>query len=101
MAVSTEFSLPLSLLAVVLDGGWDEGPTSRAAGTLRAAELISRTGPSDLVVALPNTGPENARAVERRIRESVPDARTGIAAFESGDTVESLMDRALADARRP
>lgn len=100
MVVSADFSLPLTLLVVVLDRGWDEESIGRAVGTLRAADLVSRPAPSGLLVALPNTDPENARAAERRIREGVPEARIGLAVFERDDTVEGLVDRALADARK-
>lgn len=100
MVVSADFSLPLTLLAVVLDRGWDEESIGRAVGTLRAADLVSRPAPAGLYVALPNTDPENARAAERRIREGIPEARIGLAVFERDDTVEGLVDRALADARK-
>lgn len=99
MNVSAEFSLPLTLLAAVLDVGWEDESTGRAVGALRAADLVSRPTPSEIVVALPNTGPENARLVEWRIREGVPECRMGMAVFEPGDTAEALVDRAIAAAR--
>lgn len=99
MAVSGDFSLPLTLLAVEHEGGWDGELAARAVGTLRAADLVSNPAPPHLVVALPNTGTEDARVVERRIREAVPGVRVGVAAFERGDTVEALVDRAIAAVR--
>lgn len=101
VSVSAEFGLPLALMVLVADGEWDSEPVERAVRTLRAADLISRTEPSVLAVALPNTGPEATRAVERRLLKTVPEARIGIAALRPGDAAQDLLDRARKAAGKP
>lgn len=94
ISVSTQFGLPLCVLVVALEGGWDRESEDRAAGTLRVADLASRAGSSDLIVLLPNTGMENARAVERRLRGLLSQAGVGISEFKTGDGASALISRA-------
>jgi GGDEF domain-containing protein len=63
-------------------------------GVLRAGDLIARTEPAEICVALPNTERADAEAVERRLRKVLPEAATGIAVHRVGDTVPDLLSRA-------
>lgn len=94
ISVSTQFGLPLSVLVAVLEGGWNPESEGRAIGALRVADLVARTEGSDLIVVLPNTGLESARAVERRLREIVPKVGIGISEFTPDDGVPDLIARA-------
>lgn len=94
ISVSTQFGLPLCVLVAVMKDGWDPESENRAVGTLRVADLVARTEGSDLIVVLPNTGPESARAVERRLREMLPKVGIGISEFTPGDKVPDLISRA-------
>lgn len=99
ISLTTDFELPLSALVALMDGGWDEDSIQKALGVLRVADLITATAPEELAIALPNTRPEDARVVERRLREAVPDAKVGITPHHSGDTVPTLVERARHIAR--
>jgi hypothetical protein len=94
MALSAEFDLLLTLLVVRARGGLDPETTRRLLGVLRSAELTTLTRPSELAVMLPNTDPDGARAVERRVREVLPDAEVGLATREPGDELHDLLQRA-------
>ena len=94
ISLTTDFELPLSVLVALVDGGWDETLTREALGVLRIADLITATAPEELTIALPNTRSEDARAVERRLREAISEARIGITPYQPGDTVLALVDRA-------
>jgi hypothetical protein len=99
MSLSAEFDLPLTLLVVRARVGLDPGTTSRVLGVLRSAELATLLAPSELAVILPNTGPDGARAVGRRVREVLPDADVGLATREPDDEVHGLLERARDDVR--
>lgn len=94
ISVSAQFGLPLCVLVAVLEGGWDPESENRAVGTLRVADLVTCTEDSDLIVVLPNTGLESARAVERRLREILPKVGIGISEFTPDDKVSDLISRA-------
>lgn len=94
ISVSTQFGLPLSVLVAVMEGGWDPESEDRAVGTLRVADLVARSEGSDLIVVLPNTGLESARAVERRLREILPRVGIGISEFAPDDKAPDLISRA-------
>ena len=94
ISVSSEFVLPISVLALRVEGGWSDEATRRALDALRTADLVCRPEPDEVLIALPNTKTEDARVVEDRLRTAVPEAAVGVAPFASGDTVESLIKRA-------
>jgi hypothetical protein len=94
MALSAEFDLPLTLLVVRAKAGLDPETARRLLGVFRTAEFVTRPASSELAVVLPNTGPDGARAVERRGREVLPDAVVGLATREPDDEVYDLLERA-------
>ncbi len=100
MAICAEFDLPLTLLVVRAGEDLDPETASRLLGVFRTAEFVTRPSPSELAVILPNTTTDGARAVERRVREVLPDAEVGLAAREPDEKVPDLLRRAR-DARRP
>ena len=101
MALSAEFDLPLTLLVVRVEGGFDSEKTRRLLDVLRTAELVALPAPSELAVVLQNTDPDGARAVERRVRKILPDADVGLATREPDDEVSGLLERARGVGRRP
>ena len=94
ISISAEFDLPMTLLVVRAEGEFDPETTRRLLGVLRAADLVTLPTRSEFAIALPNTDPGGARAVERRVREVLPDAAIGLAAREPGDEVSCLLERA-------
>lgn len=94
ISVSSEFVLPISVLALRVAGGWSEEATRRALDALRTADLVCRPEPDELLVALPNTNTEDARVVEERLRNAVPEAKVGVAPFARGDSADALIKRA-------
>jgi hypothetical protein len=94
MSMSAEFDLPLTLLVVRAEGELNPETTRRLLRVLRIADLVTLPSPSELAVALQNTGPNGARAVERRVLEILPDADFGLATREPDDEVSSLLERA-------
>jgi hypothetical protein len=96
ISVSTEFDLPLSVLVALEEDGWTPDATRRALDVLRTADLVTQPEPAEIVIALPNTVARDARALERRLREAVPEAKVGITAHRMGDTVTDLLERARA-----
>ncbi len=96
ISVSSEFVLPISVLVLRIAGGWSDEATRRALDALRTADLVCRPEPDEVLVALPNTETDDARVVEERLREAVPEAAVGVAPFARGDTAESLINRARA-----
>jgi hypothetical protein len=94
MALSAEFDLPLTLLVVRAKEDLDPETTSRLLGVFRTAEFVTLPSPSELAVILPNTGPDGARAVERRVRDVLPDAVVGLANYKPDDEVSGLLERA-------
>jgi hypothetical protein len=94
MSLSDEFDLPLTVLVVRAKGGLDPQTTRRLLDVLRTAEPTTLPTPSELVVVLPNTAPDSARAVESRALEVLPDARVGLADYQPGDAVLDLLGRA-------
>ena len=94
MTLSAEFDLSLTLLVVRAEDGLDSGTTLRLFEVFRTAEFVTRPTPSELAVILPNTGPDGARAVERRVRNVLPDAVVGLATREPGDEASDLLERA-------
>lgn len=102
ISVSSEFVLPISVLALRIEDGWSTEATRRALDALRTADLVCQSEPEEILVALPNTETDDARVVDERLREAVPEATVGIAPFAGGDTAERLIERARTsgDARR-
>lgn len=100
ISVSNQFDLPLCVLVAVMEGGWDPESEGRAVGALRLADLVSRTDGPDLIVVLSNTALENARAVERRLRQILPGTGIGISELTPGDTAQRLVERARQAALR-
>lgn len=96
ISVSSEFVLPISVLALRVGGGWSDEATRRALDALRTADLVCRLESGELLVALPNTKTDDARVVEERLRKAVPEASVGVAPFAPGDSAESLIKRARA-----
>ncbi len=97
---AVEFDLPLTIvLALNIKGGWKQVALRRALDILRVADLATRPGPEELLVALPNTTVADARAVEERLREAVPEATSGVASYREGDSVEDLLERARSAAQ--
>lgn len=94
ISVSSEFVLPISVLVLRIEGGWSDGATRRALDALRTADLVCQPETDEVLIALPNTATDDARVVEERLREAVPEAAVGVAPFASGDTVEGLIKRA-------
>ena len=94
ISVSSEFVLPISVLALHVEGGWSDEAARRALDALRTADLVCRPEPDEILIALPNTETENARVVEERLRAAVPEAVVGVAPFTPGDTVGGLIKRA-------
>ena len=94
MALSAGFDLPLTLLVVRAKEDLDPVTARRLLGVFRATEFVTRPSLSELAVILSNTGPDGARAVERRVREVLPDAEVGLATREPGDELHDLLQRA-------
>ncbi len=94
MSLSAEFDLPLTLLTVRARTVLDPETTRRLLGVFRAAEFVTRPSASELAVILPNTDPDGARAVERRVRGVLPDADFGLATREPDDEASDLLERA-------
>jgi hypothetical protein len=94
MSLSDAFDLPLTLLIVCVKGEFDRETTRRVLDVLRTAEPVTLPTPSELVVVLPNTTPQRARAVESRTLDVLPDARVGVALYERGDAFIDLLERA-------
>ena len=94
ISVSSEFVLPISVLSLRITGGWSDGATRAALDALRVADLVCQPVPEEVLIALPNTATDDARVVEERLREAVPEAAVGVALFASGDTAEGLIERA-------
>ena len=94
MSLSDAFDLPLTLMVVRVKGEFDRETTRRVLDVLRTAEPVTLPTPSELVVVLPNTTPERARAVESRTLGVLPEARIGVALYERGDAVLDLLGRA-------
>ena len=100
VSVSTDFDLPLTVLALVIKDGWREEDVRRALAALRTADLVTQPGPEELLVALPNTEADDARVVEERLREAIPKAIVGFASYGRGEAAEDLIGRAQANARQ-
>jgi hypothetical protein len=64
VSASAEFDLPLTALALVIEGRWQEEDIRRALDALPTAE--------ELLVALPDNMTADARVVEERLREALP-----------------------------
>ena len=94
MSLSAEFDLPLTLLTVRAKTALDPETTRRLLGVFRAAEFVTRPSSSELAVILPNTDPDGARAVERRVRGVLPDADVGLATRAPDDEASDLLERA-------
>ena len=93
VAVSAEYGLSLTILAARIEGGWTAEATRRALDALRVADLVTRQSPEDIVVLLPNTTPDTARAAEERLREAVPEAAIWKTPWSPPETAGELMDR--------
>ena len=100
MALSAEFDLPLTLLVVRAKEDLDPVTARRLLGVFRATEFVTRPSLSELAVILSNTGPDGARAVERRVRDVLPGSEVGLATREPDEKVSDLLRRARG-ARKP
>ncbi len=94
VSVSAEFDLPLTVLAMVIEDGWGEDCVRRALDALRTADLVAQPSNEELLVALPNTRTADARAVERRLRDALPETSFGVVAYKRGEAAEALLERA-------
>jgi hypothetical protein len=95
VSISTEFDLPLTVLALVIEDGWREENTRQALDALRSADLVAQPNPGELLIALPNTKTTDTRVVEERLRQVVPKATIGVAPRRQDEkTVEGLLKRA-------
>jgi hypothetical protein len=95
VSISTEFDLPLTVLALVIEDGWREENTRQALDALRSADLVAQPDPGELLIALPNTKTTDTRVVEERLRQVVPKATIGVAPRRQDEkTVEGLLKRA-------
>ena len=94
ISISTEFDLPLTVLALVIKDGWQDEDTRRALAALRTADLVAQPDPGELLIALPNTITVHARVVEERLREALPKATFGVATYKQADAAEDLLKRA-------
>lgn len=96
--VSSEFGLPLCILAVRLPGVTCADPEGeefrRMLDALRIADLTTAASLGRLTVALPNTSPESAALVAERLRVVEPGAEIREAAYVPGDTSKTLVERA-------
>jgi hypothetical protein len=103
MSVSAEFDLPLTLMVVRVGGVLDAETTLRLLDTLRAADLVAIPSASELAVVLPNTTPDGAGALERRVRRVLPEAGIGLSVYEPNDEFSGLLGRArvAADTQNP
>ncbi|CAA9445469.1 MAG: hypothetical protein AVDCRST_MAG78-2829 [uncultured Rubrobacteraceae bacterium] len=100
VSVSTDFDLPLTALALVIEDGWREEDVRRALAALRTADVVAQPVPEELLVVLPNTETDDARVVEERLREALPKATIGVAPYERGEAAEDLFERARAAVRQ-
>lgn len=100
VSVSTEFDLPLTVLALVMEGGWREEDVRRALDALRTADLVAQPDAGEILIALPNTKIADARVVEERLRNAVPNAAVGVAPYGRDDAAEDLLKHARAAARQ-
>lgn len=91
--VSSQYDLPLTVLACRIEGGWSEESIKHALDTLRSADLIALPEHGNLFIALPNTSAEAALAVKKRLARTVPRIRTGVAGYRSSEKVEDLLSR--------
>lgn len=97
LSLAVEYDLPLTVVAVRFDGGWDEDSVRDALGVMRIADLATLATPEHLVAFLPNTAAGGAEAVEGRIRETLPEASLGFASHLPGDTAKDMIERARED----
>lgn len=100
VSVSAEFDLPLCVLVARSRSGWPPEAARRVVGVLRPGDLIARSEPAEITVALPNTEFGDAETVEPRLRKTLPGAAIGIAVHAAGDTVSDLLNRARTSADR-
>ncbi len=96
-SLAIEFDLPLTVVAVRLEGGWDGESARLALGVMRIADLATLATPEHVVAFLSNTAAGGAGAVESRIRETLPEASLGFASHLPGDTAREMTERARED----
>jgi hypothetical protein len=101
LALSAEFDLPLTLLVVRAGEDLDPETAGRLLGVFRTAEFVTLPSPSELAVILPNTEADDARAVERRVRDVLPDADVGLATREPDEKAPDLLRRARGAREEP
>ncbi len=94
ISISSEFDLPLTVLALVIEDGWQDEDTRRALAALRTADLVAQPDPGEFLIALPNTITADARVVEERLREALPKATIRVAPYRQGEVAEDLLKRA-------
>lgn len=97
ISLAEQYSLPLSVLTVSVDGEWVPGDAHRVLDSVRLADFITRSRPYEISIALPNTVLDEALIVEERLHRAVPEAAIGLAEHETGDEVGDLLDRARYD----
>ena len=100
MEISSEFDLPLTVLALVIEDGWQEDDTRRTLDALRTADLVARPDPRELLIALPNSKTADAHVVQERLRRAVPKASIGVAPRKQSETAEGLLKHARTAARQ-
>lgn len=86
--------LPLTVLALSVKGGRQEGDLRWALDVLRTADLIAQPEGLEVLIAPPTTAAAAAQVVEERLRETFPNATFGVAPYKGGDTAGNLLDRA-------
>lgn len=94
ISVSRDYDLPLALVMLFLRRGWGDEDLNTALSTLRLADMACRTGPTELAVALPNTGEENAAVVAERLRCVLPEVEVKTADLQAGESAAELVERA-------
>ncbi|WP_047864897.1 hypothetical protein [Rubrobacter aplysinae] len=91
--LSSEMDLPLHALSVLLPGGPDADP-ARLLEEIRRADLVTTGSSGEVSLVLPNTSPNNAWLVARRLLAAVPGAEIGEAVYSPDDTPQTFLDRA-------
>ena len=101
ISVSVEFGITLCVLVLSTEEEWEPEAERRVLDSLRNADLITKTGASELAVALPNTVPADAERVKRRLAKAIPEAAIGISDLDGGGSIDGLLDRAREAAESP
>lgn len=97
LSLAEEFELPLTVVVIRREEGWDEGATSLALDVLRRADLTTLATPRHLASFLANTSFEGAKAVEARTKRALPEVSVGFATHLPGDGASEMISRARED----